>query len=147
MFDVDVASIIEGPLIDRPCNALTLTRDWHELFGNFNVYFELVDKDTHTYQIKRHEDYPPWLREELKPDLPVTRSLFLTPDRTIEPPLPRLLAIHRAISHILHLSGAGEYIDKIYRDMDENSVREDGSTPLGSLVTAAFSLKHLPVYT
>jgi hypothetical protein len=51
--------------------------------------------------------------------LPVTRTLYLTPDHTIDPPSLRLLAIHRAIGRNLNLSGAGDSIDHILRDMDE----------------------------
>ncbi|KAI3335905.1 hypothetical protein F4824DRAFT_462853, partial [Ustulina deusta] len=39
--------------------------------------------------------------------LSVTRTLYPTPTRAIYPPSPRLLAIHHAIAHILHLSAAG----------------------------------------
>ncbi|OAX80255.1 hypothetical protein ACJ72_05415 [Emergomyces africanus] len=64
--------------------------------------------------------------------------IFLNLDQSIEPPSPRLLAIHRAIAYILHLSGAGEYIDKILQDMEEMGAREGGSTELGRLVTLRF---------
>lgn len=48
--------------------------------------------------------------------------------------MPRLLATHCAIAHILHLSAAGPYIDKILEDATEQDVRADGSFPLGQLV-------------
>jgi hypothetical protein len=69
--------------------------------------------------------------------LPVTRTLYQTPDHTIDPPSPRLLAIHRACAFILYLSGAGDYIGKILRDLrdlDEVGINEDGSTALGHLI-------------
>lgn len=66
-------------------------------------------------------------------DVPVTRKLYLTEDRSIDPPSLRLLAIHRAIAHILRLSAAGEYIDKILTDADEHVIRSDGSTELHRL--------------
>ncbi|CAI6095255.1 unnamed protein product [Clonostachys chloroleuca] len=67
--------------------------------------------------------------------LPATRTLYLTELRTIDPPLPRLLAIYNAIRHIiLYLSGAGEYIDEILEDLDGQIVREDGCTKLDLLV-------------
>lgn len=66
---------------------------------------------------------------------PVTRELYLSEDRTIEPPLAQLLAIHSAIAHILHPSGAREYIDRIPRDEKEIGARADGSTELGRLIT------------
>lgn len=65
----------------------------------------------------------------------MTRELFLSDGKTIDPPSPRLLALHRAIAKILSLSGAGEYIDKLFQDLEETGVREDGSTDLGRLIT------------
>jgi hypothetical protein len=35
----------------------------------------------------------------------------------------------------MHLSGAGEYIDKVLRDMEEIGVRSDGTTELGSIIS------------
>ncbi|GAP82346.1 hypothetical protein SAMD00023353_12300090 [Rosellinia necatrix] len=130
MFDVDVAELINGTDIDRPRNAISLTQEFHDHFGNFRVYFTKSDED-HKYEINSYiED------DIFEPSLPVTRKLFLTPDRTIEPPSPRLLELHYAISRILHMSGAGEHIDKILRDAEETGVaKEDGATPLGVLVS------------
>ena len=64
---------------------------------------------------------------------PVTRSLTLSPHRTVDPLSSRLLGVHRAIALIMNLSGAGEYIERVLRDMEELDVREDGSTHLGYL--------------
>lgn len=129
MFDCGVSRVIEGVNIDRPLNAMSLTSDFHDMFGSFSVFFTPVPGLDHTYRIAS------FLPTEILPELPVTRALFLTTDLSIEPPSPRLLAIHRAIAHILHLSGAGEYIDKILQDMEETGAREGGSTELGRLVT------------
>lgn len=130
MFDHGVGRLIEGVDIDRPYNALTLTHNIHDLFGNFRIYFEPVpDAEPHTYGIES------FLRPAFVGGLlPVTRTLFLTDSRTIDPPSRRLLAIHRAISRILHLSAAGSYIDKILRDMEDggkHGAQADGSTDLG----------------
>lgn len=132
MFDMGVAYLIEGGEIDRPRNALTLTAYLHQFFGNFNVFFEPVDDDQqpHTYRIG---SFLP--RSAIQnPSLPVTRTLYLAENRTIDPPSPRLLAVHCAIAHILHLSAAGEYIDRILRDAEEYGIQADGSTELGRLV-------------
>lgn len=63
----------------------------------------------------------------------VHRTLFLTDTRTIDPPSPRLLALHSAIAHILHLSAAAHHIDKILEDLDQRDIMADGSTELGYL--------------
>nr|KMM63939.1 hypothetical protein CPAG_00291 [Coccidioides posadasii RMSCC 3488] len=128
MFDCNVSHLMDGNNIDRPFNAMSLTRDLHTHFGNFAVFFEAVPGQAHTYQINTF--LPPGILQ----DLPVTRTFYLTNDRSIEPPSPRLLAIHHAIAHILHLSGVGEYIDNILRDMEETGVQEDGSTELGRIM-------------
>ncbi|KAK5630321.1 hypothetical protein RRF57_006036 [Xylaria bambusicola] len=97
----------------------------------FNVYFKPIPYKNYTYTINTYISREFFFRLAL----PITRELYLTPNRTIEPPAPRLLAIHYTIARILHLSGAGEYINKIYRNMEEYSMQEDGSTPLGRFVS------------
>ena len=126
MFDDGVIHLIEGSDIDRPRNAITLTHDFHQLFGNFEVYFDSHGNQPHTYRIDsmttgilRHRIFP------------VNRTLFLTETRTIDPPSPRLLAVHCAIAHILHLSAAGRHIDRILEDLNQGDIMADGSTPLG----------------
>ena len=129
MFDFGVARMIEGVDIDRPFNALSLSPEYHRLFGAFDVFFTMIpDGPPHTYRIESLEhDGMPTL-------IPVTRTLALSPNRNIDPPSSRLLAVHRAIAHILQLSDAGAYIDKFLRDMDDGFVRSDGSTPLDRFV-------------
>ncbi|KIH87477.1 hypothetical protein SPBR_05011 [Sporothrix brasiliensis 5110] len=129
MFDSGVAHVINGVDIDRPRNALTLSMRFHQLFGSFDVFFTPVTDTQHTYRIETFHPVPIAL------GLPVTRALFITDTRTIDPPSPRLLAVHRAIAHILHLSGAGFYIDMLLRDMEDNVVRSDGTSALGQMVT------------
>ncbi|KAJ6114137.1 hypothetical protein N7512_007582 [Penicillium capsulatum] len=128
MFDPGIGHLIDGPKIDSPINALTLTLDYHRLFGEFQIYFERT-RTPHQYRIDSTEQSP-FLRDPL---FPVTRTLTLSPNRTIDPPSARLLEVHRAIALIMKLSAAGEYIEKVLRDMEELDVREDGSTHLGYL--------------
>ncbi|EEH36510.2 hypothetical protein PAAG_06928 [Paracoccidioides lutzii Pb01] len=79
---------------------------------------------------------------------PFSRTLSLSPSCSIDPPSSRLLKVHRAIALILKLSGAGEYIENILRDMEEVEVKEDGSTNLGRLMSLRLSgwLKTLAVF-
>ncbi|KAK1754159.1 hypothetical protein QBC47DRAFT_385899 [Echria macrotheca] len=130
MFDYGVVDLIDGNNIDRPRNAMTVTHNLHRFFGDFEVFFEPVPGQLHTYQIRSF--LPSGIIRGL---LPVTRTFFLTESRSIDPPLPRLLALHRAIAHILHLSAAGAYIDKILDDMEKKAVRADGSTELSHVVS------------
>lgn len=133
MFDSGVVRLIEGTDIDRPRNALTLTHDFHQCFGDFQVFFTPTNQP-HTYQIDTF--LPPFVLQNL---LPITRTLYLTETRTIDPPSPRLLAVHRAIAHILHFSAAGEYVDKILLQMEEEEIRADGSTELARLLRLGLS--------
>ncbi len=126
MFDYGVARMIEGVDIDRPYNALTLDSSLHTPFGDFEIFFTAIPGQEHTYRIEAFDDG--------LEGIPVTRTLLLSATRTIDPPSPRLLAVHRAIAHILRLSGAGDYLDQLLRDIDENGVRADGSTDLGCLL-------------
>ncbi|KAJ6120021.1 hypothetical protein N7523_004301 [Penicillium sp. IBT 18751x] len=119
MFDPGIIHLINGPKIDSPMNALTLMLDYHRLFGEFQIYFE-----------RTGTQHYPFLRDPL---FPVTRSLTLSPDRTVDPPSLRILGVHRAIALIMKLSGAGEYIERVLREMEELDVKEDGSTRLGHL--------------
>jgi hypothetical protein len=132
MFDRGVIHLIEDSNIDRPLNAKTLRIDLHRQFGSFKVFFESLPQPMHaphTYQVDTTQ------RRVLRMAMfPVTRRLHLSPERTIDPPSARLLAVHCAICKILQLSGAGNYIDRILRDMDDGAVRSDGSTHLGDLV-------------
>ncbi|KAK5635642.1 hypothetical protein RRF57_011354 [Xylaria bambusicola] len=131
MLDDGVVHLIEGTAIDRPRNALTLTHGMHLLFGDFLVFFEPVcHTNPHTYRIG---SFLPEIIQRNQ-SLPVTRTLYLSHNQTIDPPSPRLLALHRAIAYILHLSAAGEYIDKLLRDMDGQGILADGSTELDRLV-------------
>ncbi|KAI1113724.1 hypothetical protein F5Y14DRAFT_417060 [Nemania sp. NC0429] len=129
MFDSGVVHLIDGTNIDRLSNAITLTSFIHAAFGDFKVFFEPIpDQQPHSYQIKTF--YHRRLMRMRNLDFPITRTFYPADD----PPSPRLLAVHRAIAHILRLSGAGEYIDKLLRDMDEQGIQADGSTELDRLV-------------
>lgn len=129
MFDNGIRHLIEGPDIDRPRNAITLTHSLHNFFGDFQIFFQPLS-DPHTYRIDSF--LPRYVFRD--PAFPLTRTLYLTDSRTIDAPSSRLLAIHSAIGHILHLSATGDYIDALLRDMEEKGIREDGSTDLDRLL-------------
>jgi len=115
MFDPGIIHYISDTNIDRPYNAITLTHTCRRYFGGLQVYFEAETGSLNTYTIKTTKEW-------YLPNLPVTRTLFVTSDHNIDPPMPRLLAIHRACCLILHLSGAGQYLDRVLRDMEEGTL-------------------------
>lgn len=131
MFDDGVVHLIEGSDVDRTRNAITLIMEFHQLFGRFEVYFEPHGSQADTYRIDFVRD--DFMRPSI---LPITNcTLFLTDNQTIDPPSPRLLAIHADIAHLLYLSAAGHYIDNILEDLDQGEISVDGSTPAGHFTT------------
>jgi hypothetical protein len=133
MFDLGIVHLIEGTDMHRPYNGITLSLEMHKSFRQYDIFFEPVpDSPPHTYRISTF--LPPGLEDSL----PTTKTLFAHP--TTDPPSERLLALHCAVAHILHLSDAGDYINKILRDMEDGVVRGDGSTELGVLVDLALKV-------
>lgn len=129
MFDPGIIHLIDGPKIDTPLNALTLTYGHHRASGEFKIYFEPTSTQ-YQYRIDSMERCP-FLRNSL---FPVTRTLLLSLSGTIDPPSARLLSVHRAIAKIMNLSGADKYIEEVLRDLEETDVRADGSTNLGLVI-------------
>ncbi|OBS23338.1 hypothetical protein FPOA_03887 [Fusarium poae] len=99
LLDDGVTDTIEGV-----SNTLTLTARNEFSFSNFGMFFERVGKEENTYVIKTF--LPRALNQ------PLTRTLFVPQDTSIDMPSARLLNVHRAMAQILHLSGAGAYIDE-----------------------------------
>src|SRR5690554_1536258 len=87
MFDIGVTHLIEGTDIDRSRNAVTLARDLHHFFGSFKIYFTALPEE-HTYRIEAFR--PRMFRD---PPLPITRSLYLAENWTVDPPSRRLVAL------------------------------------------------------
>lgn len=129
MFDHGITHLIEYPKINSPMNALTLTHEYHQLFGVFKIYFEHTG-NPYQYEIESTKQKS-FLSNPL---LPVVRTLTFSPKHTIDPPSQRLLAVHHAIAFIIKLSGAGGYIEDILHDLNEVNVRANGSTNLGQIL-------------
>ncbi|KLJ12558.1 hypothetical protein EMPG_12413 [Blastomyces silverae] len=132
MFDPGITHLIAGLKIDSPSNAVTLTLDNRRLFGEFQIYFEPTGR---AYEYRIHSAEGGVLSD---PFFPVTRTLMLSPNHTIDLPSPRLLSIHRALSLILKLSGATKYIEQTLQDLEQATVEADGSTHLGDIVRLRF---------
>lgn len=151
-----VATYIEGDKIDRPGNVVTLSRSLHVLFGQMDIFFTADISQPDKYTIESVKKFLPF-------PLPITRELLFGPTKAppgtdIEPPFPQLLAIHKACCLVLNLSGAAEhvemvmqgedpgkyengsvadYIDRVLAQRDDDPyVQSDGSTELGTLVSA-----------
>ncbi|KAI1428899.1 hypothetical protein F5Y12DRAFT_799984 [Xylaria sp. FL1777] len=114
MLDCDAVRLIEGSITDQPRNALTFESEVRDHFNNFSIYFTPVEgaREANTYRI---DSFLPLFLARGR--YPVTRTLIEAQGNVIDAPVPRFLAIHRAIAHVLHLSVAGEYIDRILQDI------------------------------
>ncbi|KAI9653332.1 MAG: hypothetical protein M1829_001317 [Trizodia sp. TS-e1964] len=136
MFTSDLCAEIEGIAIDRPTNALLLTKNWHDRFGQFEVYFDKIDEEPNTYTVRVTD-----------PKL----QLFSLPrtvrfeSESIPLPSPHLLAVHKALARLMHLTGAGENIDHWFRGNPNVNIAADGTTDLGTLITVGL-LSKAPIY-
>ncbi|PPQ65717.1 hypothetical protein CVT26_000334 [Gymnopilus dilepis] len=107
---------LNGPGIHRLQNAMTIDAVMHELFADLTIWFE------------RNGDDPPHHYRLAASDEGVIAGfsrniVFTTPDEERLPlPDPRYLALHAACARVAHLSGAGEYIDEVLRDLETTGV-------------------------
>ncbi len=108
--------------------------DIHALFGKLRWYLEPVEGVDHTYVARVLS------RFDARRIPPSTEPISFAdcPD-DVEPPSPRLLAIHRSLARVAHASGAVEYIDRVLRDRDDGFIRADGTTHLGTLIAIGVS--------
>ena len=136
MFDTDISATINGEEIeiDTPKNAITLSKSLHDKFGRFNVFFDEIPNKPHAYKMdsfKKNVSFAYRLPKEV--------NLQNKDRQDIDPPCPRLLRIHRVVAEILHLSAAGEYIDRMIRESEEPSARADGTTDIGAILAMKLS--------
>lgn len=91
-------------------------------------------KQQNTYRISSFLHDSAWSRSV---PLPVTRTLAPREGVDVEAPSPRLLAMHRAVGHILHGSGVAAYIDGVLDQLVEAQMvgaRPDGTTDLARVL-------------
>src|SRR4051794_37061240 len=107
MFDPGIIYQVEGVNIDRPYNALTLTHDLHQRFGDLNIYFEPVPNagapNTYIIGLHYHSACPNVQRNLLI--LPCTNSLPQRPP--LHPHSRYLLCAHETARKSRYLSASG----------------------------------------
>lgn len=107
----DLASII-----DNPENGMTLDVMVHKLFDDYMWCLHPTDV-LHKYTVHWFRRVPAGLGN-------FTEVQFQDHSQTgIQLPNPTFIALHAAVAHVLHLSGAAEVIDKVY-----NAFSDEGST-------------------
>ncbi len=133
--------------INDPINAFVLESTFHQSFDNFGFAFKPIVSVQHerqwrmyslihlqdgdnTYECICYEDRR-WGGRQFMRDIVTLHdqgSHIRLPSRT-------LLGLHAAIAEVLHLTGAGEAIDRVLRDREEIHVlAQDGSTDIESLM-------------
>ncbi|KXN86492.1 hypothetical protein AN958_10006, partial [Leucoagaricus sp. SymC.cos] len=111
---------LNGAGINRLENILTLESSLHTYFDCLSIWFEETDAPNQ-YHIRA-------VRESIVPLLPKIVTLSST-DARLPLPDPRYLRLHAACAQVAHFSGAAEYIDSIFRDVEEMRVlSKDGSS-------------------
>ena len=128
LFDPAVTALLDDDMIDSPMNVMSLTPILHEAFAQFQIYFEPTGDDKYEVKVWK-KPYPQGLT-----------SLIITfsngANSSIDLPSKELLRLHRAIGRILHMSGAAESIEILFRQLNDVDVDVDegGSTALGDIV-------------
>jgi len=140
-FGYKIFDELNGPGIHRLQNVLTMDKNVHTYFDRLKVWFEPVGfvsnspfhvnhgfdhdfQDTpNTYRLCA--TYPHYIKRSWN-----TTVTFTTPDPEKLPlPSPEYLGLHAACCRVANLSGAGEHIDRILREMEDIQVlSQDGTS-------------------
>ncbi|KAJ4466779.1 hypothetical protein C8R41DRAFT_856243 [Lentinula lateritia] len=111
------------PKIHPLFNTMTLVTVVHDYFDQLKLWFEATTTP-HRYEIKCLNPFEPILR-----NMPSPFTTFTTSDPRLPLPDPALLALHATCAKVAHLSGAGEHIDRVHRDLRRLDVlAEDGGS-------------------
>ncbi|KAJ3914538.1 hypothetical protein F5877DRAFT_50287 [Lentinula edodes] len=102
---------LDGPKIHSLFNVMTLVTVVHDYFDQLKLWFEATTAP-HRYEIKCLNPFEPILR-----NMPSPFTTFTTSDPRLPLPDPALLALHATCAKVAHLSGAGEHIDRVHRDL------------------------------
>ncbi|KAI0661851.1 hypothetical protein C8Q70DRAFT_1052152 [Cubamyces menziesii] len=111
----ELGSAAQGANLHRLENILTLDAKIHHLFNTLRMWFEAVEGQPNCYNI---ELAPNMARPFFIP----RRVQFVSHHPELPLPSPRYLEVHAACCRIAHMSGAADYLDLIYRHMEELKV-------------------------
>ncbi|KAI9058870.1 hypothetical protein FKP32DRAFT_1597177 [Trametes sanguinea] len=112
-----------GTNLHRLENVLTLEQLAHTLFDRLDLWFEEMEGEPHVYRVGLVPSRTP--ADFGYPD----RVRFESHRPGLALPSPRYLKLHAACCRLAHLSGAAEYVDLLFREMEESGVlAEDGAS-------------------
>ncbi|PPQ93669.1 hypothetical protein CVT25_012728 [Psilocybe cyanescens] len=105
---------LNGENLHRLENILTLDAVLHQQFDNLMIWLEKIDNDPNHHQYKLNAIRPSVIDNGVCDKIELT-----TPDPVKYPlPDPHYLALHAACAQVVHLSGAGKYIEKVLQDIE-----------------------------
>ncbi|KAK0451949.1 hypothetical protein EV421DRAFT_1703360 [Armillaria borealis] len=125
---VDVKQELDEVDIHNLSNVMTMCNTEHAAFNNLMIWFEATLTSRVNLMSTRSAHAMLYISIQCPPKI-----TFTTTDPANYPvPSPRYLAIHAACALVSHLSGAGEYIDKMEREREFTTVlaSDGGSAPL-----------------
>ncbi|KAI5795358.1 hypothetical protein DFH27DRAFT_484461 [Peziza echinospora] len=117
--------------IDEPWNAATMMSSLHSAFAEFSLALEPTSRE-HIYRIVTYPHFPSYFNKSLVADRLVTLH-----NAAPQYPLPNghFFAAHAAIAKILHITGVGDYMEKVMREREEiGCLAEDGSTNVAEFI-------------
>lgn len=118
-----------GEKINNLSNLILMSTEVHEDFGSFTFWFEETDKP-HTYNIRLQE-------REVRPNWADSATFDDESNKGLPLPNPQYLAIHAAFAKVFYATGAGEYIEQVWRDAEDIGVLSaDGSSDLAVLLSS-----------
>ncbi|KAI6028835.1 hypothetical protein F5J12DRAFT_961323, partial [Pisolithus orientalis] len=131
---------LNGPNIHRLENVVTMEESLRIHFDRLWIWFTATE-EPNTYKLEGIRD---WLISRYPKYV-----TFSTPDpKNLPLPSPTYLSIHAACAKIAHVSGAGRYIEKIFRCMEgTRALSEDGDGGSAELLHEAIlsSMQAVPV--
>jgi len=126
--EVDIQRFVTGDSVHDLRNILRLSHGAHDDFGALRICLEVTDQED-IYTVKA---FPEYLSHRYKQPVVLTQRTIIVDEETQETitypkPDPKLLALHTSCAHVLHMSGAAEYVEKVVREFEEiNVLASDG---------------------
>lgn len=135
---IDVLSLVRDD-IDAPKNTIMMGIGLVDFFKAFLLYFDrnddYSDSEGRKYKVRSSDN-------GLIGSLAVSEvTCEFNTDTGIEPPDPRLLAIHAALAKVIHACGAGEHFSMIVENEEEIGVlNSDGTSDIGALLSCRLAI-------
>ncbi|KAJ8474634.1 hypothetical protein ONZ51_g7079 [Trametes cubensis] len=106
-------------------NVMTLDIMLRNVFDRLNMWFEAIDGQENTYKVVLAGGAARLATKGVIPE----QVTFTSHKAGLQLPSPKYLRVHAACCKIAHMSGAAEYLDMVYGEMEELKVlAHDGTS-------------------